>query len=603
MLYFVSGIFPLMFLGKLAGEYARVSIQNANLIYGSFMTYIPIVVSCAVMWYLHKPEKAFALHAQPYSRGKLFNTHIITGWLMIVIPVILTGLIYLAFSGSLHVQGEHGLEQAYTAVTALKWIANSISIYTYCYGLCTLAGSLVGNTVTQVLGSLVFYNIVPAFVGTEMLYSFICLDGYTEPSTTFMNILFNSDPMASGLIALISGETDDIGLGVNMIPKVWYLLLGLIFILIAKYAVYKGKLEKVGDSMIFPAVENIVTGVITFIGGALLGAMFGLIAEDKAFMILGAILGACLSFFLVKLILERSARIFSKRNIRVFIIALVLLLIFILIFVLDITGYAGRVPEDTKISSVETGSLFGMMDGTAYDDGQEYINKTVKAEDGELIAKVTALHRYVTENKLYDFDTNDDTLRVCDLSFNYTLKNGGAFRRDFRIALDDESKKLINDILNDKVVRDSMKIPDSFRDVIKYAEIDMDTVYPDGTFKNSHAEISGADGKKDILRMIDAYNADREKETLNYELISEIQIPEDITIEEMEEESVPEGNPTETVYNYYIRIYYDSDKKPAYEGYVPFINIDPSENSHELQAISGELVEKYLVTENTETDY
>ena len=598
VLYFLSGIFPLLFLKGAAGEYAVVSLNNANFIYNSFITYIPMVVACVVMWYLHKPEKAFAMHAQPYSRGKLFNTHILMGWIMMVVPVILTGIIYMGFSGSLTITDPttNAMTQAFTPMRAVIWMLNSISLYTFCYGLAVLAGSIVGNTVTQVLGTLVFYNLVPALIGNEMLYSAICLPGYEEPSQTTMEILLNSDPMLGGLLSFlvvgISGDINAEGIGYHMIAKGWYFLFGLIFIAIAKYAVYKGKLEKVGDSMIFRTVENIVTIVITFIGGALLGAFFGLLNNDAIFIFIGAILGACLAFFLVKLILERSVRIFNGRNLKVLGISLLILLIFIAAFVFDLTGYAKRVPDMADIKNVDSSNVLSISEeGYTNDQEEIYFKNSYQTEDEGFINKVTELHRYLTENKLYIYDNDKNGTEICDLKFTYTLKNGRIMNRKFTISPDEKAKEMISGILNDDVIKENRKIPEEFKQVIKKADISQDIYRTDG-YTNRLATLSGEDSKEDLIRFIDAYNKDKEQEKLGLDTVVYVNYTDSADGYVYE--------PEEVEYNDYleITIYYDNkDVEPRYEGYEPFMSVHVSQTDKNSREVLSELMDKYLVNE------
>ena len=603
VLYFLSGIFPLLFLKGAAGEYAVVSLHNANFIYNSFITYIPMVAACVMMWYLHKPEKAFAMHAQPYSRGKLFNTHILMGWLMMVIPMILIGIIYMGFSGSLTITdyNTNAAVQAFTPKDAVLWVLNSISLYTFCYGLAVLAGSIVGNTVTQVLGTLVFYNLVPSLIGTEMLYSGICLPGYEEPSQTTIEILLNSDPMLGGLLSFfavgISGDVSAEGLGYHMIAKGWYFLFGLIFIAIAKYAVYKGKLEKVGDSMIFRTVENIVTVVITFIGGALLGAFFGLMNDDAIFIFMGALLGGCLAFFLVKLILERTVRIFNARNLKVLAVSMIILLIFIAAFVFDLTGYAKRVPDMNDIKTVDAAKVLSISEeGYTTDQEEIYFKDSNETEDEAFINKVTELHRYMTENKLYIYDNDKDGTETCDLKFTYTLKNGRTMNRKFTISPDEKAKEMISGILNDEVTKESRKIPEDFKQVIKKADISQD-IYKTGGYTNKYATVSGTGSKEEIIRFIDAYNKDKEQEKLGLDTVVHV-IYTDNSDGYVEEPQEAESN------DYLeINIYYENkDVEPRYEGYEPYLTVRVSQNDANSRKVLGELIEKYLVNEENVTD-
>ena len=610
MLYFLTGIFPLLFLNNGAGDYARASLANANFLYGSLMTYIPIVVSCVAMWYLHKPEKAFALHAQPYSRGKLFNTHVVSGWFMIVVPVVIMGLIYMALSGSITVKDmDTGVvERAYTIGTVAKWMIESISIYTFAYGLCTLAGAIVGNTVTQVLGTLVFYNLVPALIGIVLLYSDLFLTGYDEPSQTAIDILINSDPFLGTLLSFFTlGFAGDLGdLGTHMISREWYFLFGLIFILAAKFAVYKGRLEKVGDSMIFSKVETAVTVGITFIGGAFCGIFLGLISNNAVAVIILALLGACLSFFLVKLILERSVRIFNRKNMTVLIVSLLILLIFILVFVCDLTGYSRRVPAEDNITAVDARGLTNSEMGNYISDSDEifvYGDKCT-VEDRELIKRVHALHEYAAEHELYDLSDAPEGTKVCNLKFSYKLKNGRTLTRQFMLRTDKESEKLINDVLNSEALKESFMISDEFKNCISRAEITKDIYHGENGYENRYAAISGKDSKvrEEIIGLIDAYNKEIKGRKYDFSMITEKLASDGSIYEDNSDQADYEPEPVDQSYAT-VTIYYDSDKvEKRYFEYEPSVSFNVYKENNELSRAMEDCLTRYLVSEETYTD-
>ena len=576
LLYFITGIFPLLLLGESAGDYAILSLNNANFIYGSFMVYLPIVTACIVLDYLHRPEKAFALHAQPYSRSKLFNTHVIMGWIMIAVPVLITGLIYILLSGSITVTDSNGaLETAYSIKDVLVWLGSSISVYTYYYGLSILAGSIVGNTLTQFLGSLVFFDLVPVLIGIQMLYSAICLPGYDEPSGIFYRILLNSAPSSGNFIYFLATEFDEsTGMDVHMIAKGWYLLLGLIFIMIGKYACYKGRLEKVGDSIIFTKVEAGVTAVITIIGGAALGAVFGIAGNSEALMFLGALIGAFISFFLVKLILERSVKIFSARNIRILAVSAAVLVLFMASFVFDFFGYSGKVPNEEDIKNVDAAGMLYISDaGYIVDNDETYVKETYQSEDPEFISKVIALHRYVTENKLYEYDAGEN-VRTCNIRFSYTLDNGKEFRRVFVVCPDDKAIELIDDVLADNEIRESRKIPEDIKKEISSLEVWQESY---GNYRQ--AEVNGKGSKEDIIKLIDAYNKDKDQEKLDSEVLFDNPDPND-----------------DSVMYIGININYNSDKKNQYfDGYVSSLSVYPTASDVNTIKAVDEIMEKYEV--------
>ncbi len=589
ILYFLSGIFPVLMMDReTRGYYAQTSLANNNFFFGVFIVFVPLVTACIVMRYYHRADMAFALNSQPYSRGKLFNTNILSGWIFMVLPVVLTGLIYMAVSGSIETpiygNGIIGWEQAYTVKTALMWIVESISLYTFYYGLCILAGSLVGNTVTQILGSLVFYGLVPALAGIFLLFSEYCLPGYSSSSETVLKVIMYSQPILGGLL---SSATE-----IVLPDRIWYLVAGLLLILIAKFVCNRAKLEKVGDSMIFRPVEAVVTVVITFIGGAILGLLFGYVFDDSLGMfLLGALVGAAISFFLVKIILARSVRIFNKTNLRTFVAALVITVLFISSFVLDVTGFGGRVPGNSDIASVNvkgvSENILRLNSYDIYDEEGTYIKNEVFTEDGEFISKVTELHQYIADNKLYDFKDNENAPSM-EVRLEYVLKNGKTFERFFNIKVDEKAEELLKDIANDKAVDEIMMIPEALKNGATRADIEIQFLKNGEEIGYYYGEIPGS-GKDDIAKFIEQYNKDRKDDVITEVANRYEEYPNDETYEE------PAAG--ETLYAY-VNIYYRSTDPDAYdhnyyEGYEPCVRIGVGRDDEKTFEFMKELCEKY----------
>ena len=589
ILYFLSGIFPVLMMDREdRGYYASACLANNNVFFGMFIVMIPMITACIVMRYYHRADMAFAMNSQPYSRGKLFNTNVLSGWIFMVVPVVLIGLIYMAVSGSVELpvygNGVIGWEQAYTVKDALMWILESISLYTFYYGLSVLAGSLVGNTVTQILGSMVFYLLVPALAGIVLLFSEYCLPGYTSSSEFILHLIMYSQPILSGLLSS-AFET--------VLPdRIWYLASGVLMLLIAKSVCKKARLEKVGDSMIFKPVEAVTTVVITFIGGSLLGILFGYVFNDSLGMfLLGAVSGAAISFFLVKIILARSIRIFNRTNLRTFIIALVITVLFISAFVLDVTGFGGRVPEDSSIKSVNakyvSENVLRLNSYDIYDDENAYVKDSVFTEDKDFIAKVTELHRHIAENKLYDFK-EDDKVPTMEVGFEYVLSNGKTFQRFFNIKVDEKAEELLRDIVNDDACDEVIMLPESLKTGASRADMDIQ-IWKNGEDVAYYFGDIPASGKEDIIKFIDMYNEER-KDTVITEVANRYEAGD-----YQDQTDDPEAG--ESLYAY-MNIYYkstktDPDRPNYYEDYEPCVRIGIGADDEKTLAFLKELCEKY----------
>ena len=591
--YFLAGIFPLMFLSDgYEGTWAQGCLENNNFFFGNYILYFTLIVACIMMSFYHKPEKAFALHSQPYSRAKLFNTQILTGWIMMIIPLIVMAIIYLVIMGGITIENipedwnwDSGkmlpLVQAYFAKDVLIWLLNSVALYTFFYGIFVLAGSLVGNTVMQVLGSGVLFVLVPVIMITIIVYESAYLVGFSEPSDLEWNIVINSNPLFAKVVEVFASLPVGEATRFKFLAEGWYFLFGVILLILAKFACFKAKLEKVGDSMIFRPVEAVITVLISFIGAAVTGMIFRLIFDSIPMLLFGMIIGAALTFFIVKLIMARTVRIFNKTNLKTFLALMIVILIFVLTFVFDIFGFAKILPKASDITSVQA---VGMVtnDSTLYDhnlsisgtDMTEYPRNNY-IEDSSITEKCLELNRYIVDNKCY-VDNNDTYLDnsseskgLVMMQFSYKLKNGGHFERKYTVCVDDKIAEMANVIINDKTVKDQLKIDEDYADIVSYADVDY---YEDG---NVYFQVTN---KTDVAGLIEAYNKDIDN--------ARFDLRKDFNYEDADTGEVYDGY---DYYNSYISIYTKSDS--GRDG--PNINFVIGENDKETIKLIKSLMDKY----------
>lgn len=500
LLYFFAGIFPIILnlsdMGSIA-RYVNNSLNNYNVVYPIYMAGIPLVAAMLMMSFFHKPAKALALHAQPYSRSKLFNSHVVSGWLMCIIPVVLTALLYLVFMretliystselvmDSLFVTGEPVADShdIYTFIAVMKWLASSIGIITFFYGMYILAGSLTGNSAMHLLLSGLFFIIVPALLLIVSTYCESYIKGFVSLPDWVSDVMRCFNPL---IMMITTGSESIVSAKVTLI----YLVLGLVFIAAGGAAYRLAKLEKVGDSMIFRTVEEIITYLVVFVGMTVFGFFFQSFKSDsKAFLIIGMVIGTLITFFITKVVMARSVKIFSMKNLKSLGIYVVIAAIFTAFTVFDITGISKRLPKPDHVESVNCEYMFTGYDMDSFANGSfQGLSDIGKLTSPNIINKVYELQKYVVENELYQqadpFDyyfnsyitARDDKVLAESVQFAYKYKNGSEFKRSFQFALDDKAAELINDIVTDPDYRASLTLSDKIDEKLyddAYASID-----------------------------------------------------------------------------------------------------------------------------------
>ncbi len=465
VLYFFGGIFPIIVnyddLYKISYTISN-NFQNLSWVFVPLLIFVPLVAACVMMSFFHKGNRAFALHAQPYSKSRLFNSQIFTGWLMCVLPLIVMSLLYLLLmkevtpdaSSSLYKVSDYSLaaENVYTAGAVLGWLGDSLVIVTFFYGMFVFAGSLVGTGVMQLLISGVFFIIVPAMIFIINTFCETFLLGYVGMSDFMESLMLEANP----IFRIISGWGDSPGLALEM----KYLAAAVIMLCLARFAYGKAKLEKVGDSMIFRATEEILTYLVTFIGMTTFGAiLYGITNDKRSMLILGMVVGGLVTFLIVKIVIARSIKVFNKKNLASLCIYIVIAAVFTGFTVLDLGGFSKRLPDENKIQSVSlsnstlwyASSPTYMYGGNGYSLGQNPVLST----DPEVISAMYELEKYIVEKDLFtslqvtieDSDSDEPEPIRESVTFEYKMKNGSNFRRGYYFNLDEESKELINRVV------------------------------------------------------------------------------------------------------------------------------------------------------------
>ena len=437
--YFMAGIFPLIMDSSLRTDpnrtYLEDSLNNMNFFFGLLLVAVPLIAAVMVMGFLHKPARAMAIHAQPFSRNRIYCSQILTGWLFCVLPVAAMTLLYLLIAGM--------------PVSSLYWGCNSVAILTFFYGLFVLAGSLVGSSVMQVLLSGVFFGIVPLILWLVCCYCENFLNGFYTMPEGMVDFMTRSNP----LLYLVTEMWGDKAMPLSL--TLTYLAVGLVMLILAGLAYERARLERVGDSMMYRLFEEIITWLIVFVGMTVFGYFFYGTLDSRSMMLVGMAVGLLLSFVIVKIIIARSIKILTKQNLLSMGIFAVLAALFTGVVMFDLAGYGRWVPDAENVASVDSDSIY-------YNDGYNYYqfaddfnkeNETLTSPDA--IEKVVALHQYASKHSLEDKeytalvqDPKNYLKKYVHLTFRYKMKNGSSRDRQYRVEMTEEMVALLNEVLS-----------------------------------------------------------------------------------------------------------------------------------------------------------
>lgn len=418
---FTGVLFLFCTMPFLNGEKA---VYEDNLIYGLgvFATAVYAVICASVCFsYLHKTRSTYMLHAFPVTRGRLFLTNLLSGFLFALVPETLITLINFLISS---VRG-YGL-----SAEIFQLLGAGLLEYLYFYGLAVACMVLTGRTVYGVLGYIAATFALPAMEATlrgifnPLLYGIVDMNAaVTAPLCPLVGIFGYSMPNYDTMLLTIGQWLYLVAVGAA----------GAVLMVLAWLMYRKRHMENAGEAIAFrwarPVFKYGFTVFITLLLGTVIMAICGISdmeysADYFPGMVISLLIAGFVGYFSAEMILKRTARVWKKKAFFGFAVYALLLLELVFSAKCDLFGIVRRVPQAQEISSFALTSENGI---TLCFDTQE---------DAEA---VTELHRIVIaehRDKPYNLAYNYDDGASWKIKLTYRLKNGSSFSRTYPCSTD-----------------------------------------------------------------------------------------------------------------------------------------------------------------------
>lgn len=432
--YFFSNILPIMLsysrFERIA-SFAYSSMTGQNLLNIALAVAGGVVLSCAVFRYLHSSDSVIDAHSKPLTRTQLFRGSFFAGLVMVVAPVVLTGLFYLCVMGahgsldiSKLLEGLNDDMDASHILTAghiFGWTLDNIIMIGFTYCVSCLAAILAGTAAIQALLSLLLVSLPTILYAFYLGYMETFLYGFSTSNSGSISRL-----LSPYVYLMLRGEYPFATVPAALIV---YLLISALIAFAAMLIYRKVKLEKEEQTIVVPFVAEFLVIVLTAlaVSTVLFIARQFLSIESDGGAVITIILATVVFFPIFCMIADQSFRIFKSRNAGVFIIYAAVMCLALAFTLFDMSGYEKKVPEVSEVESVFI--CDNNMTVTDFD-----------LSDEEAIAKVTALHESIAEvgdqmyNNYYGEDEqaiNGKTVSISGIDVIYKLKNGRTMARTY----------------------------------------------------------------------------------------------------------------------------------------------------------------------------
>lgn len=405
-----------------------------------------------------------ALHALPVRRENWFLTNLVSGLVFSLVPTLVMALVATPLlMGSLFENAWH----------LAWWIFLCANLEFVCYfGIAVFAVMCVGSRFTMVagyalvnFGAYVCYWLVNT-VYTPMLYGVIT-PGYLADSLTPFVQVANPSYFEMGSYSELLEQFGDALEGASAVFtltdewwRLWVLAgAGMVFAALALVLYRKRDLECAGDAVAFrllvPVFQVLCSVCVATMSQFFLHMYLGLDSRNMLVLWTGLVVG----WFIGKMLVERSTRVFTLHNCKGLAVLAAVLAVSLWMTHVDILGIETRLPDREKIKSVSLGSNWTSdveledpedidamlrLQALALEERAESDGIYVLGTNGEWV-------EYIDNNShLYDKETvNEQEHRyVPSISLYYTMENGRQVRRQYNVWADSAAGEIAKHYLS-----------------------------------------------------------------------------------------------------------------------------------------------------------
>ncbi|TXC89267.1 hypothetical protein FS935_17480 [Metabacillus litoralis] len=390
---------------------------------------IPIACGLLIFRYLQTEASVDTAHSLPIRRETLYVSHIISGLLLLLIPILLTSCITFfvtttidEFSGILSIS------------ELVSWTLLYILFTCFLFVLTSSVGMITGMTTVQAIFTYIFLFLPIGLVSMITYNLTFLLFGFSPAFTE--EALLNLSPFHRfiGTYGVINTYSS--------LEIILYLLLTILLFFIG-LGFYKARqLEKATEVIAFPFLKPIFKYGVTFCGMALGGSYFSISATlNWNWIIFGYIVGALIGYTAAEMILQKTWRIFKLKAFTGFVIYSVIFIIILLGIRADLFHYENKLPKMDQISEVYFGDKWTLQEADR-NDQQLFSDSKLYIQD------IRNLHEHIIdERELIENTSYIENMHYMQGMIIYKLKNGSTISREYQIPID-QMKKILKPVMD-----------------------------------------------------------------------------------------------------------------------------------------------------------
>ncbi|WP_281659487.1 DUF6449 domain-containing protein [Halobacillus sp. Cin3] len=380
-----------------------------------FLLILPVLMAVFLFRYLQTRDASDFAHSLPISRGRLLNHHLVSGIVLLLVPVLLNFIILVVTSWIADVSGY------FTMGNAAYWLVLFCVMSILLFMTGVFVGTLTGLSAVHAVITYIFL-LFPA--GMYLLISYyldMTINGFSGVIVQEETIQHLS-PITDVLTAPpSSGEASDLPLSQ---VSLWTYGLASVVIYGLSYVIYQRRaLETATKAVTVPALRPVFKFGVTFCTALLGGMYFGLSLSSYGWMVFGWGLGGTFGYMVSVMLLEKTWRVFHIRLIKNWLVYTGSAGAVLALLPLGWQSYEAYIPEQETVVKAYISEGYGeyeqhQIDGTPI----SYITS------GEGIESVLNLHEALVEYS-EPMVIGEDYFFI-----HYELENGREVQRQYQTA-------------------------------------------------------------------------------------------------------------------------------------------------------------------------
>ena len=377
---------------------------------------IPVAVGLLLFRYIQNEASVDMIHSLPIKRVTLYINHVISGLLLLFIPILLISCITYFVTNSLE-----EFTSILTVSDLISWTGLILLLTSMMFIFTVAVGMMTGMSSAQAILTYIFLFLpigLTALVSynlTFLLYGFSPI--FIEDKLAYLSPFFRLIDMWT-----TSKPFTTIEIIIYLILTVCLFFFGI--------GLYKARqLEQATEVITFSFLRPVFKYAVTFCSMVLGGSYFSISGTlNWNWIIFGYISGALIGYTAAEMILKKTWRIFHFRVFTGFIGFSIIFTLILITIKTDLINYEQKLPRMDQISEVFYGNKYNAQELLGYD-------VDLFSDSKLYIQDVRHLHEYILDQKSLIESQNEDTLYLEDIVIAYRLNNGKKFTREYRLPV------------------------------------------------------------------------------------------------------------------------------------------------------------------------